>query len=168
DRVTSCTFNPNNANQIFMTSETNGLWVSNNINAATPAFSLVTSYPFQQPERVYFNPYNTTEMWVSSFGNGMKTGTVTVTGTVEFSRATETAWSAYPNPASSEVTILCQLKNAVKLEVTDLTGRLVYSRELNASDAEIKLDVSAFENGTYLTRITGTEQTTTGKFIVMK
>ena len=72
DRATSITFNPNNANQIYMTTETQGLWMSSNINAVTPTFSIVSSYPFQQPERVFFNPYNTSELWVSSFGNGMK------------------------------------------------------------------------------------------------
>ena len=33
DRVTSCTFNPSNANQIFLTTETQGLWMSSNINS---------------------------------------------------------------------------------------------------------------------------------------
>lgn len=74
DRVTSLTFNPQNLNEAYLTTETQGLWMSTNINATTPTWSLVTSYPFRQPERVYFNPYNTNEMWVTSFGNGMKVG----------------------------------------------------------------------------------------------
>jgi len=77
DRVTSLTFNPNNANEIYLTTETQGLWVSKNINAATPVFSLVTSYPFRQPERVFFNPFDVNQMWVSSFGNGMRMGLMT-------------------------------------------------------------------------------------------
>lgn len=74
DRVTSCTFNPEEPNELYLTTEGQGLWVSKNINAATPAFSLVGSYPFRQPERVFFNPYDTNEMWVTSFGNGLKVG----------------------------------------------------------------------------------------------
>lgn len=74
DRVTSCTFNPLNANELYITTEAQGLWMSKNINAATPEFTLVSSYPFRQPERVFFNPFNTNQMWVSSFGNGMKMG----------------------------------------------------------------------------------------------
>jgi hypothetical protein len=74
DRVTSITFDPANANRIYMTTETEGLWYSDNINDATPIFSQVASYPFRQPERVYFNPYVAGEVWVSSFGNGMRVG----------------------------------------------------------------------------------------------
>ncbi len=74
DRVTSCTFNPDNANELYLTTEGQGLWVSKNINSAIPTFFLVASYPFRQPERVFFNPYNTNEMWVTSFGNGLKVG----------------------------------------------------------------------------------------------
>jgi hypothetical protein len=48
--------------------------MSANMNTAIPTWSLVTAYPFRQPERVYFNPFNQTEMWVSSFGNGMRVG----------------------------------------------------------------------------------------------
>ena len=74
DRVTSLTFNPLNANEVYLTTETQGLWVSKNINAVTPTFSLVSSYPFRQPERVFFNPFDTNQMWVSSFGNGLRMG----------------------------------------------------------------------------------------------
>ena len=77
DRVTSLTFNPNNANEVYITTETQGLWVSKNINVGTPTFQQVNSYPFRQPERVFFNPFDTNQMWVSSFGNGMKMGLMT-------------------------------------------------------------------------------------------
>lgn len=72
DRVTSCTFNPLNSNELFLTTEGQGLWKSSNINSGSPTFSQIESYAFQQPERVFFSPYDATEMWVSSFGNGMK------------------------------------------------------------------------------------------------
>lgn len=74
DRVTSVTFNPSQLNQAYLTTETQGLWISNNMNTATPAWSLVSSYPFRQPERVFFNPFNANEVWVTSFGNGLKVG----------------------------------------------------------------------------------------------
>src|SRR6185503_9680423 len=60
-----------------MTTETKGLWTSANVNNTTPTFSQVTSFSFRQPERVYFNPYNANEIWVTTFGNGMRVGTVT-------------------------------------------------------------------------------------------
>ncbi|HKP87917.1 MAG TPA: BACON domain-containing carbohydrate-binding protein [Blastocatellia bacterium] len=74
DRVTSCALSPVNPNEIYLTTETEGLWYSNNINAATPTFAAVTSYPFRQPERVFFNPFNPNEIWITSFGNGLRVG----------------------------------------------------------------------------------------------
>lgn len=77
DRVTSITFNPSLTNQAYLTTEVQGLWVSNNMNAATPTWTLVSNYEFRQPERVFFNPFNPNEIWVSSFGNGLKMGLLT-------------------------------------------------------------------------------------------
>ena len=77
DRVTSCTINPLNANELYLTTETQGLWSSTNITSASPAFTQVPGYPFRQPERVFFNPYKPSEMWVTSFGNGLRMGSTT-------------------------------------------------------------------------------------------
>jgi hypothetical protein len=76
DRVTSCTISPTNPNEMYLTTETEGLWYSSNINSGAPVFSAVTSYPFRQPERVFYNPNNPNEIWVTSFGNGIRVGTV--------------------------------------------------------------------------------------------
>lgn len=74
DRVTSISFNPSINNEAYLTTETQGLWRSADIRAVTPAWTLVDNYPFRQPERVFFNPYNPAEIWVSSFGSGLKMG----------------------------------------------------------------------------------------------
>ncbi|HRB01621.1 MAG TPA: hypothetical protein PK294_14400 [Ignavibacteria bacterium] len=74
DRVGSCTISPVNPNEMYMTTEVNGLWYSSNINSPTPNFSQVSSYKFRQPERIFYNPYNANEVWVTSFGNGIKKG----------------------------------------------------------------------------------------------
>ncbi|MCC6287833.1 MAG: T9SS type A sorting domain-containing protein [Chitinophagaceae bacterium] len=74
DRVTSISFNPAVNNEAYLTTETQGLWRSADIRAATPTWSLVSNYPFRQPERVFFNPYNPAEIWISSFGNGLRLG----------------------------------------------------------------------------------------------
>ncbi|MBS1538579.1 MAG: exo-alpha-sialidase [Bacteroidetes bacterium] len=76
DRVTSCTFNPAKSSELYVTTEVEGLWYSDNANLAAPTFALVDSYPFRQPERVYFNPFKPDEIWVSSFGHGMRVGTI--------------------------------------------------------------------------------------------
>ena len=74
-RVNAATVHPRNPNLLYYTTETNGLWYSTNATAAAaPTFNLVQSYPFRHPMRVFFNPYNWQEVWVTSFGNGIKIG----------------------------------------------------------------------------------------------
>lgn len=76
DRVESCAINPNAPGELYFSSEINGLWYTPNTNAATPTFTQVDSYPFRHPERIFFNPYNANELWVTSFGNGLRVGTI--------------------------------------------------------------------------------------------
>jgi hypothetical protein len=144
DRVTSITFNPTNANQIFMTSETQGLWMSNNINAATPTFSQVTSYPFQQPERVFFNPFNTNEMWVSSFGNGMKMGTLLTTGIPDF-KDSKDELTIYPNPSNGFITLMND--DAKEAFVYNTLGEQVAL--LKVVSGVNQLDLSNLKSGIY-------------------
>ena len=73
-RVESCSFNPLNHDEIYVTTETEGLWHSININDASPDFNRVDNYNFMHPLRVIFNPYENSETWIVSFGNGMKVG----------------------------------------------------------------------------------------------
>jgi hypothetical protein len=72
DGVTSCAINPLNLNELYATTEDAGLWYCGNIRSASPAFTTVMGYPFGQPERVFFNPSQPAEMWVTSFGNGIR------------------------------------------------------------------------------------------------
>ena len=51
-----------------------GLYVSTNIMAAVPICMPVTNYPFFQPIRLFTNPYDANELWLTSFGNGLHVG----------------------------------------------------------------------------------------------
>lgn len=88
DRVTSITIDPNNGNQAFVTTENDGLWFTTNLNDANPTFTQLTNFHFRQPERVFFNPFNTTEVWVTTFGNGMYVGTMPVATPVQLTSFT--------------------------------------------------------------------------------
>ena len=74
--VGSITINPMNPDEMYVTTEDQGLWNSANRRAASPSFIQVTGYPFQFPSRVFFNPYDANEIWVTSFGNGMRLGRI--------------------------------------------------------------------------------------------
>jgi len=74
DRIGSCSVNPTNPDEMYVTTEAEGLWYSTNLKSATPTFVNVASFPFRRTERLFFDPYNPENVWVTTFGNGMKHG----------------------------------------------------------------------------------------------
>jgi hypothetical protein len=148
DRVTSITFNPQNYNQAYLTTEMQGLWRSNDMNAATPNWSLVNGYNFRQPERVFFNPYDPDEMWVTSFGNGLKVTNIAA-GVKNINSEKAVAMNVYPNPADDMVYVeLSPGKRGGYIEVYDASGRLV--QKLSAAENGIHcLNVRDWVPGMY-------------------
>lgn len=71
-RVDSCTIDPKNPRRMYMTTEDQGLWLSEDIDSPMPTFRRVEDYPFQHPTRVFFNPYDPAEVWTTSFGGGIR------------------------------------------------------------------------------------------------
>ena len=163
DRVTSCTFNPNNANEIYITTEAQGLWKSSNINAATPTFSIENAYPFRQPERVFFNPYNTNQMWVSSFGNGMKTAIVNGTNGIYTFDKDDKEISIYPNPFD-DVIYFSNLSNSTisKINIYNVQGKLLLSK----NRPENFISTGELASGFYLAEFILTDGTVVKKKIV--
>jgi photosystem II stability/assembly factor-like uncharacterized protein len=146
DRVTSCTFNPNNANEIYFTTEGQGLWHSLDINSVSPTFSGVISYPFRQPERVFFNPFDATEMWVTSFGNGMKVTNLLGGGTPEFSDGPE--MNSYPNPSSEFITIENTYAKEMELTLVNAIGEKVNT--WNLKQGMNTINIADVPNGVYI------------------
>jgi hypothetical protein len=81
DRVNSITISPTNANEAYLTTEVDGLWHTENLNAASPTFAQVAGYKFMQPLRVVYSPYDANEVWVTSFGGGLRVGYVNLPDT---------------------------------------------------------------------------------------
>lgn len=60
----------------------------------------------------------------------------------------------YPNPATEQLTIKSSTKSELlKIEIFDLAGRLIETRELISDELIAKLDLSLL-NGFYFVRIT--------------
>lgn len=73
--VESCTIDPANRDHMFVTTETDGLWNTSNLSAASPAFAADPGYPCAHPMRAFFNPSNAAEVWIASFGGGLRVRT---------------------------------------------------------------------------------------------
>jgi hypothetical protein len=74
-----------------------------------------------------------------------------------------TAFAAYPNPASSMVTITSEGIDAYQLNVTDLTGKVVLAKSLTG--IENSVDVSSLSNGAYFFTISSDSRKETIKII---
>jgi hypothetical protein len=74
--VGSCTISPENPDELYVATEDQGLWYTGNRRSALPTFAQLSGYPFRFPSRVFFNPFDANEIWVTSFGNGMRLGRV--------------------------------------------------------------------------------------------
>jgi photosystem II stability/assembly factor-like uncharacterized protein len=70
--VESVAIDPSHPDGMFVTTEADGLWSTANLSASTPAFVAELDYPFLHPMRVFFNPYAPGEVWVASFGGGLR------------------------------------------------------------------------------------------------
>ena len=100
------------------------------MNAATPTWSLVDSYNFRQPERVFFNPFNTNEVWVASFGNSLKKG-IMDPGMVNTTPHPEktAAVALIPNPAKDQFTLRLNKEETITaINVTTATGQVIYQK----------------------------------------
>ncbi len=165
-RVNSVTINPTNANELYFTTETDGLWYSSNATNVSPTFSQVPSYPFRHPVRVFFNPYKNTEIWVSSFGNGMMMGsTANGTGVNQLSTGSEKL-VVYPNPASETINFKTEgLSERGNLVVYDISGKQVSKTEFTNA---VELNVSAFSSGMYFYHVNCGAKVFTGKFVISR
>jgi hypothetical protein len=121
------------------------VWLSSDINAGTPSFSQVTSYPFRQPERVLFNPFDSNEVWVTSFGNGMKVGYLNnPSGIADFSME---SFNIFPNPSNGYINIQLNTTANIWVDMIDINGKKVLNYLLKPGINTF--DVSTLANGVY-------------------
>ena len=172
-RVNSVTINPTNANELYFTTETRGLWYSNNAASTSPTFAQVSSYPFAGPVRITYNPYNNTEIWISSFGNGMMVAsTAVVTTSVNQSKIKNNGLTVYPNPTNGMFTIEIANANAdkINISITNILGETVYtSQEENTSTEFTKqINLQNLASGSYFIQIKNSDKVYSNKIIISR
>ena len=146
-RVNSCTVNPKNKDEIYYTTETDGLWFSKNATASSPTFTLVDAYAFRHPVRVTYNPYKNSELWVSGFGSGMITGTVGGGSSGKIALQKRESITVYPNPAKEYL----YFKNSSisSYTVYDITGKVLLESNEISNSSETIIDIRFLKQGLY-------------------
>jgi len=149
-RVNSVTIHPTNANEMYFTTETDGLWYCSNATSGSPSFTQVSSYPFRHPVRVFYNPYKNSEVWVSSFGNGMMVGDNGQSTSVNSQLAGGSLQlSAHPNPFNSDLNVVLSANEGkTSLHIYSLLGTEVYKAEFSGNNHAI--DLNGLSSGIYL------------------
>ena len=75
----------------------------------------------------------------------------------------------FPNPASETITIPVKVLNAenANIQISDATGRIVMEKNIAfIGSQEIKMDVSALENGVYAVGINSQASRTSDTFVI--
>jgi len=138
-RVWSMTIHPTNPDIAYVCTHDNldGLQYTENLTSATPIFERVDAYHFANPNRVVFNPYDEDEIWVTSFGNGLKKGINS--GSLDFIEDAIVKKYIYPNPTSSHISIKGDFYEPMRFEVLSLFGEKLINGVLNNNDKVINL-----------------------------
>lgn len=143
DRVESATIHPANPSIMYVTTEYEGLWFSENLeDNNSPDFHLLKEYPFQHPMRVFFNPFDNNEIWITSFGFGMSTGKTISTPTHSIPQSELPSF--YPNPFSNDIHL--ETKGKTDLSIIDINGKCLLSAVIEGSK---RLDLSHLPTGIY-------------------
>ncbi|MEM9823247.1 MAG: T9SS type A sorting domain-containing protein, partial [Bacteroidota bacterium] len=156
--VESAIYHPDDPDILLVCTEHDGLWITYNASEETPDFQLIEDYPFAHPTRVFFNPYHpTTDIWVTSFGNGIRRSTEGVSPVTEFPSSRRTIL-IYPNPTTDWLhvdvgrTEVGMSERAVfTLYLFNRLGQQVGTWRLNAVHNRIAVD--QLESGIYFYRI---------------
>ncbi len=79
-----------------------------------------------------------------------------------------TTFKAYPNPASSLITFEMPIAKSASLVIYDITGKVIFNQNINATSGIYNLDLSSFNSGMYIYNIISGNSSSTGKFSVVK
>ncbi|MGC9341874.1 MAG: putative Ig domain-containing protein, partial [Bacteroidales bacterium] len=74
----------------------------------------------------------------------------------------------YPNPSSDFVIFEMRNENSCQLEITDITGKIVVSKKVEANTDKVQIDLSEVEDGVYIYRMFDGKQQQTGRLVVNK
>ena len=100
--------------------------------------------------RVFYNPFNLDETWVTSFGNGIMIGGDSSSG-IETMNGQEPGFRLYPNPCHETVSLEPNAPSSAVINYTiiDISGRTVMS----GRSGNTPINTSGLGRGLYVLRV---------------
>ncbi len=150
-RVRSMTIHPTNPDIAYVCTADNhdGLQYTENLTDENPTFTRLDEYHFANPQRVFFNPYDENEIWVTSFGNGIKKGRVEDNSTSN-THIIERQVMVSPNPSDQHFNIEWPSQYSIQsYTVLSIDGKIIEQGPCPNTTLSIRLD----DQGIYFLRL---------------
>ena len=143
-----------------------GVWFTNNFDAVAPTWN--QSYNGMSNVKVTdLDVRNDNVVYASTYGRGVFSGLFTATSLATNSFGTNNdSIKIYPNPTNGLFNVkINQFVGKVKIQVSDLNGRLIKDISDDNFNIEKSIDLSGFQSGVYLVKVTSEEANFTQKII---
>ncbi|RMG78773.1 MAG: hypothetical protein D6714_17470 [Bacteroidetes bacterium] len=137
--------------RLFVCTETEGLWFSENPFDPAPQFRLIESFPFGHPTRVFPDQLSpdALSVYVTSFGTGTWRGNLIINSTTQTNSAP--TLNLFPNPAKGQLWVDLPASGVpTRFEWYDLGGHLKKWTSLVSPGAPLKLDIATLRPGVYI------------------
>lgn len=143
----SCTFHPTRANEMYICTKRNGLLYVTNTDSDTPDIEPQVDFKYHRPKRIFFNPNDPDEVWVTTNGNEMFMGMTDLSANVTTVHSKEGVVEIYPNPNKGSFRIdLPETEEEYVLQIQDCFGRTVYSNtqtEVGVIQIDLPQDIAS-------------------------
>ncbi|WP_347925335.1 T9SS type A sorting domain-containing protein [Pontimicrobium sp. SW4] len=138
--------------------------VQNSVGSSVENFNSGTLTGLGQTFSYTFTVEGVNDYFCGIHGAGNMSGTITVVNNLGLEDLEKNSFSISPNPGRDKLNLkLSSLDNSAAVEVFDVLGKRIYTNRVNIITKTI--DVSKWNNGVYLVRLTTDSGTQTKRFV---
>jgi PA domain/Secretion system C-terminal sorting domain len=157
--------NPLNPNEVIIGTDL-GVWYTNNFDAVAPTWN--QSYNGMSNVKVTdLDVRNDNAVYASTYGRGVFSGVFTATSLATNTFGTNNdSVKVYPNPTNGVFNVkINQFVGKVKIQISDLNGRMIKDINDDNFNIEKTIDLSGFQSGVYLVKVISDDANFTQKVI---
>ena len=139
ERTESMAIHPQNPHFMYVAVELEGLFYTNNLNDSAGAdFNKVSSFPFPRPKRMFFDPNDPAQIWVTTMGGGVWHGSDLTNSSFEISKPNEFKMVVFPNPSISNININIFSPTRLNgiLSIKNVLGQTVFLDKIKILEGE--------------------------------